>query len=143
MTNAEVRLLQAVNRSGVDEPVSVTMAISSGSATISVTVGDEPPTLVTGEYLFFCLLDLRRRLEARGLLLCCQGARLDVWPSGLLLDWTGGRTAYVLVQPPDGERFAEVDVLDPASPDEVVTVEEQERFMREFHGLPARSAGPT
>ncbi|MFE7798641.1 hypothetical protein [Nocardia sp. NPDC057440] len=41
-----------------------------------------------------CLLAVREYLEERGQLLCCQGARPDVWPSGMLRQFGNGRQAY-------------------------------------------------
>jgi hypothetical protein len=36
-----------------------------------------------GDDLFECLINARLELESRGLLLCCQGCRPDVFPSGM------------------------------------------------------------
>ncbi|WP_218011022.1 hypothetical protein, partial [Herbidospora mongoliensis] len=80
---------------------------------------------VEGEDLLDCLIDLRRRLEAEGLNLCCQGARADVWPSGLLRQFTNGRFGYVLASKPPGNPPEEVDLFAPAQPHEIASIEQQ------------------
>jgi hypothetical protein len=135
VTNSEIRLLQAVHRSGAGEPVSVTLSVSTTPPMLVATVGGEGLEPLTGAGIQACLINLRRRLEARGLLLCCQGARLNVWPSGMLRDWTLGQRAYVLARPVTGEGFEEVDVLDPAPSEQVVTVDEQIQFLEGFYGM--------
>jgi hypothetical protein len=66
-----------------------------GSQVADVTVTTEPPWAVrfvladgsvveaVGADLFSALETVRRRLEAEGMLVCCQGARPDVFPSGM------------------------------------------------------------
>ncbi|MET8054643.1 hypothetical protein ABZU75_44430 [Streptosporangium sp. NPDC005286] len=90
---------------------------------------------VEGEDLLDCLLDLRRRLEAEGFNLCCQGARSDVWPSGQLRQFTNGRRGYVLAPRPPGDAFEEVDVFAPAQPCEIGSIEQQREAVMRFHGL--------
>jgi hypothetical protein len=82
---------------------------------------------------------IRRHLEAKGRLLCCQGARADVWPSGLLRQFTDGRCAYVLERDRGGRPLEEVDIFSPAPAQLVVTVAAQERAVRAFHGLPEQA----
>lgn len=78
-----------------------------------------------GRDLFDALLDLRRALEADGWRLAVQGARRDTWPSGMLRDQLDGAAVYVL--PEDVKEKPEtVGTFDPAPPDLVVTVAEQE-----------------
>ncbi len=135
MTNSEVRLLQAVHRSGAGEPVSVTVSVSTSPPTLVATVAGEALDPLTGSDVRHCLINLRRSLEARGLLLCCQGGRLNVWPSGMLRDWTLGQQAYVLARPMTGDGYEVVDVLDPAPSEQAVTVDEQIRFVEGFFGV--------
>jgi hypothetical protein len=91
-----------------------------------------------GADLFSALETVRRRLEAEGMLVCCQGARPDVFPSGMARQMGGGRRAYRLRR--DGPMGFEdlVDVFEPADRDEVVTVDEQcaavHRFYRSGQG---------
>jgi hypothetical protein len=78
--------------------------------------------------LFECLRALRRHLELKRIVLLCQGARVDVYPSGLSRELTGGRRAYMLHM---GERTYQRDLVDIFSPSEqqfVGTVEEQDAY---------------
>ncbi|MEO3875684.1 hypothetical protein ABGB18_43460 [Nonomuraea sp. B12E4] len=94
---------------------------------------------VSGDDLLDCLIGLRRRLEAEGLKLCCQGARADVWPSGQLRQFTNGRLGYVLAARAPGEAFEEADLFAPARPGEIVSILHQWEAVARFHGLGRRS----
>ncbi len=76
--------------------------------------------------LFDALVAARRRLEAHGVLLGCNGGRRDVYPSAMLQQTSRGRRAYVLSSPRGGSRLPVVDIFEPA-PDLslVATVDEQ------------------
>jgi hypothetical protein len=74
--------------------------------------------------LFAALQEARRPLEAAGWLLAVQGARRGVWPSGMLRE-LNGQTAYVLPADPK-VRPEGVMIFDPAPPELVTTVEDQE-----------------
>lgn len=88
-----------------------------------------------GPDLFDALLDVRRALEEDGWRLAVQGARRDTWPSGMLRDQLDGATVYVL--PDDVKAKPEtVGTFDPASPDLVVTVAEQEAAWSAWRQLP-------
>lgn len=82
---------------------------------------------------FESLVSLRRQLEADGLLLCVNGARSDVFPSGMSRQMGGGRKAYVLVPGRTPTTDDLVDILDPAPSGAVVTVSEQYDSVRRFH----------
>lgn len=76
--------------------------------------------------LFECLSVIRRELDPQGIRVCCAGARLDVYPSGMGRQMGGGRRAYVHR---DGGRPTAhdlVDIFDSVDPELVVTVAEQE-----------------
>lgn len=92
-----------------------------------------------GQDALDCLLNTRRQLEEHGILLCCMGARPDVWPSGMLRDWSDGREAYLHRE---GVQVTEDDVVgifDPADPADIGTVEEQLAALRErFQALKDR-----
>src|SRR6266508_6527347 len=90
-----------------------------------VTSGQLGSHRARGTDLFEALLALRRELEADGWRLAVQGARRDTWPSGMLRDQLDGSAVYVL--PEDVKAKPEtVGTFDPAPPDLVVTVAEQE-----------------
>lgn len=86
----------------------------------------------TGRYISRCLRELRLHFESKGWLLCCQGARPDVFPSGLLEDQSNGRLAY---QHTLGRSVSSVDIVDilaPAAASQVGTVAEQDEFIGNF-----------
>ena len=107
---------------------------SDGTHSVDVTIATEPPWRVglefpdgrlehaEGQDLFAALQALRRRLQDAGMVLCCQGARPDVFPSGMSRQMGGGRRAYRhrAGRPPTIEDL--VDIFDPADCNDVVTV---------------------
>jgi hypothetical protein len=102
---------------------------------ISVSVEGEPEEAYSDIDLFACLLALRGRLEARGLLLCCQGARRTVFLSGMTRQMGNGRLAYAHRS---GERLSDADLVEifaPADHEDVVSVAEQKaEVVRIFRG---------
>jgi hypothetical protein len=77
--------------------------------------------------LFECLRTIRRQLEPTGARLCCNGARVDVWASGMARDMGGGRKAYIL-QMGRREPSDLVSIFDPAPVETLGTVDEQETY---------------
>ncbi|GAA0694101.1 hypothetical protein GCM10010193_56020 [Kitasatospora atroaurantiaca] len=74
---------------------------------------------------FNCLIEARLSLEGGGFLICCQGARPDVFPSGMLQQMNLGRFAHRLKS---GAPISEDDIVDifaPADISEVASVENQ------------------
>jgi hypothetical protein len=106
------------------EPWRVEVVTPSGSVVSGASSADR----------FHALLDVRRQLEPLGLQLCCNGARLDVWPSGMVGQMSGGRNAYLrpVGRAPDGRDL--VDVFDPAPCDRVGTVEAQRAALDRWIG---------
>jgi hypothetical protein len=81
---------------------------------------------------FDCLVSVRRDLEAEGLVVCCHGARRDVWPSGMARDMGAGLKAYVLTfgrAPGQGDL---ISIFAPADRAMIGTVAEQERRFEEW-----------
>lgn len=78
-----------------------------------------------GPDLFEALTRVRRELEGRGMMVVCQGARTNVFPSALQRQAVRGRRAYVLEFPPTATKPQVVDIFDPADPAEIGTVAEQ------------------
>jgi hypothetical protein len=99
-------------------------------------VADEPPVGVEAGDLFEALRQLRRQFEARGIALCCAGARRDVWSSGMQRDMGMGRAAYILTFPRTAERPQQVNIFEPAEPDAIASVAEQEAFARAWMKSP-------
>ncbi|MGY0236006.1 hypothetical protein [Longispora urticae] len=131
---SEVVNLTAVDAAGALCPVVLRLGEPSVARVEWVDQGVVFGT-VDDDYLS-CLVALREVLEARGLLLCCQGARPDVWPSGMLRQFENGRRAYVLDPERRGEELEMVDIFAPAPAEFVVGVLAQGKAVFAFHGLP-------
>ncbi|WP_432986245.1 hypothetical protein [Dactylosporangium sp. CA-233914] len=135
----EQRHLRTVDQHGATAPI--TLHIDAGTAQqtrITAVTAAETIGPVAGADLLEPLIEIRRRLEARGLRLCCQAARVNVWASGQLRQFTSGRQGYVLTEtrrPSPEEPFEVVDFLAPAPAGQVTSLEEQYRFVYAFHGL--------
>jgi hypothetical protein len=82
----------------------------------------------SGNDLFEALVALRAELEKIGAQLLCMGARIDVFPSGMSRDMSGGRKAYVTRMGAAGQMTDLVDILDFAAPELVGSVAQQSAF---------------
>ena len=102
----------------------VEVALVNGSTTVVLTFADRG-VRATGFDVLECLFAVRRELEADGLLLCCQGARPNVWASGMARDMSGGRKAYDLREGKVPTMEDVIDVLEPAPCTDVATIDEQ------------------
>jgi hypothetical protein len=117
----------------------VTIRLGAPSVARAALLDQGSTTVVTGTDYLNCLAQLRAHLERQGRLLCCQGARPDVFPSGQLRQFGNGREAYVL-RPAGGRAAPEVvDIFAPASPGDVVTLDAQRTAVLAFWR--ARRAG--
>jgi hypothetical protein len=115
-----------------------------GVHTVEATVATEPPwtlalrmpegKVATAEApdLFAALMTIRQQLENAGVLVCCQGARPDVYPSGMSSQMSGGRLAYHLHAGRRSTADDLVDILDPADCSNVVTVQQQREAVRQL-----------
>jgi hypothetical protein len=85
---------------------------------------------------FNCLIALRRMLEAHGWRILCNGARPNVWPSGMSRSMGGGALAYAW---PREQRTLGpedlVNIFDEASPEQIVAVDEHLDNFRDFRGV--------
>ena len=75
--------------------------------------------------LFECLVRIREQLEAEGGLICCEGARKDVFPSGMARQMGGARQAYRTAQDRVVNGSKLVDIFAATDCQAVVTVSEQ------------------
>jgi hypothetical protein len=78
--------------------------------------------------LFECLIDLRRELAKYNCRPLCNGARLDVYPSGMCRDMGSGGIAYVLKLGQPAELDNIVHIFDYAEPESIASIEEQLNF---------------
>ena len=77
-----------------DLPLSV--EIEDREYVLAVDLPGQGPLRVRGPDQFECLLRLRTELEPLGYRTLVNGARLDVWPSGMARQMAAGRKCYVL-----------------------------------------------
>jgi hypothetical protein len=97
---------------------------------VEVSSGDEVSARGEGRDLFAALAAARRELEAQGVQLACNGARRDVYTSGMLRQAAQGRRAYVLTMPPTAARLPPTVDIFAAAPESSVlaTVDEQREW---------------
>lgn len=91
-----------------------------------------------GSNLFKCLIGARIDLEKEGLLLCCQGARAAVFPSGMQQQMDNGRFAAVLSRSAEERKIVDIFVV--AKPSQVTSVEGQRVAVYRFFNLPISDA---
>jgi hypothetical protein len=82
--------------------------------------------------LFACMQKIRVDLEANGDRLLCNGARQDVYPSGMSRDMSGGLVAYVLTIGKRTTREDLVRITDFAPLEKTASVQEQEEFHKRW-----------
>jgi hypothetical protein len=128
--------LSAIDGDGGVIPVAVLIETvgRQAEARLRMKIADGEYWDFTADDFFKCLMNARLKLEAVGLLLCCQGARPDVFVSGMQQQMALGRVGYVMVE--KGEVPQEVDIFASADPSEVVSVEEQRVAIYRHFNLP-------
>jgi len=105
---------------------------------VEVRVGDNLDVCGEGSDLFEALASVRRDLKAYGVVLACNGARQDVFPSPMLRQATMGCRAYVLTMPRSTAAPPTVDIFATAPESSVLApVEEQRAWFDRW-----RQAGP-
>lgn len=127
------------------QPVTARVRFATGDDACVVQVSSGEDVTAKGEArdLFAALAVARRELELRGVQLACNGARLDVWPSGMLRQAGYGRRAYVLTMPPTVVRPSTVDIFEPAPQSSLLaTVDEQREWFRMYWDSATRKERP-
>jgi hypothetical protein len=115
--------LQTIDAAGLVHHV--TICLSDPSTALIALIDAHSRTEFSGTDYLDCLSQARRQLELDGRLLCCQGARLNVHPSGQLRQFTNGRQAYVRHWEPWSEGTETVDIFAPAPAGDVATLDDQ------------------
>jgi hypothetical protein len=82
-----------------------------------------------GVDMFDAVLAIRHRLEAEGLLLLCNGARIDAYPSSMSRQMSSGRKLYVHELGVPGHPSTVVDIFDEAPADRIGTIAQQDEYM--------------
>ncbi|MEU1202691.1 hypothetical protein ABZ446_41650 [Streptomyces sp. NPDC005813] len=122
--------LRTVDAAGIVRHV--TMCLSDASTALIALLDANSSVEFSGVDYLDCLTQARRHLEREGRLLCCQGARPNVHPSGQLRQFTNGRHAYDRHSEPGSEGFETVDIFAPASPADVVNLDDQRAAVMSF-----------
>jgi hypothetical protein len=127
-----------------DQPVTARVRFTTGdeACVVQVSSGEDVNARGKARDLFAALAVARRELEVQGVRLACNGARLGVWPSGMLRQAGYGRRAYVLTTPPTVVRPSTVDIFEPAPESSVLaTVDEQHEWFRRYWDSVTRKGG--
>ena len=112
-------------RSGVIQ-TTATLIMGEKSSISIVILGE---TFVgEGAELFSALVDIRRKLDSRRILLLCAGARLDVYPSRMSRQARYGRNAYALTLGQPATRENMTDIFASALVAQIATPEAQLGF---------------
>lgn len=101
----------------------------------------------TATDVFECLTQLRLELAQYGYKPLCNGARLNVYPSGMCRDMGNGLSAYVFTPGKQVDSEDLVGIFDYAEPDSIASVEEQfnyygSLFSRKYELKIQHSSGP-
>lgn len=84
------------------------------------------------ENYFDALLALRKELENLHILIQCNGAGLNIYPSAMQQSMGTGRTAYVLNMGEQGKMKNVVDIFDYNTTLNFVTIEEQKNYFNQW-----------
>ncbi|MFL1467489.1 hypothetical protein [Marinobacter sp. HN1S83] len=100
----------------------------------SVVLYDEEGVVVRsdGDDLFDALINLRNKLEKKGALIMCHGARRDVYPSAMSRNMGGGVMAYQLTVGEPARRTDMVNIFDRCDDSRIASPEEQESFYKSW-----------
>lgn len=130
-------------RGGQRVSARVRFAAGGAACLVEVGVGEDVSASGQARDLFAALQAARRELEAHGVQLACQGARINVWPSGMLRQAGHGRRGYVLTMPPAAaQEPSTVDIFEPAPQSAVLaTVDEQRDWFRRYWDSITRKRG--
>ena len=101
-------------------------------AVMEVVVGEFPLIVAHEQDYFEARRTVRRRLDHLGVKLLVNGARRDVWASGMARDMGAGLKVYVTGGAKPAEHL--VELMDPCAAALVGTVEEQDEFYFEWSG---------
>jgi hypothetical protein len=123
-----VTQLEAVHSDGHSITCRLEASESGPPWTVNVVLPEGVKVSGQAEDIFDALCETRRGLEARGYILCCNGARVDAYPSAMSRSMSDGRLVYRLRMGKKARRRDLLDVFRPAPSDKVGTVAEQREY---------------
>ncbi|WP_395780906.1 hypothetical protein [Aquidulcibacter sp.] len=126
---SEAFKILALSANGSTEQLIISPSVSSPWNLVVSGLGMQG-RIIEGNDLFDALINLRKELEGKGVRLLCAGARRDAFPSGMARSMGGARKAYIFEL---GKSATElVDIFADAVPDQVCTVDEQQRLRQQW-----------
>src|SRR5438445_3727542 len=132
----EERVITATDSSGRSFVVKARISAQQGGYRLELAAPEVGTRAADASDAFECLCLLRKQLDREGIRLCCNGARLNVWPSGMARDMGGGLKAYVLQIGRRASIDDLVDIFESAPIEDIATVEEQRRFAEKWLAVP-------
>jgi len=129
--SAESRQLKVLKPDGQIVEVTAHFDVSVDS-TITISFEDQPLKTFRGEDLFKSMILLREHLNLQGSILLCNGARRDVYPSGMSRGMGKGRKAYTLVIGKQARKHNLIDIFDYAEPSTIAGIESQLNYFEEW-----------
>lgn len=132
--------LETIDSAGRRETLALTPA-PHRPYTLSVQHPDGSTKLYTEWFLWHNLLALRQDLELQNRLLLCNGSRPNAVVSGMSLDMTGGRIAYLARLGQPVTRDSTADIFLPAPPAAVGSIAEQIAFKEQWLKAPREQIG--
>ena len=104
-------------------------ACEAGDDLYRVEISFDAETVAgVGSDCFDALMDARRLLEPRGILVCVEGACQDVWPSAMARSMGAGRKAYRMTLGKQALKSDLVDIF--AKAEAPATIAEQDAYRR-------------
>jgi len=131
----ESRQLKLLKSDGRMVECTASFDVSIDSA-ISISFEDKPAKVFEDEDLFKSMILIREHLKKEGTILLCNGARRDVYPSGMSRGMGKGRKAYTLVIGEQARKANLIDIFDYAEPSMIAGIESQLEYYEEWkHSL--------
>ncbi|HEV3462288.1 MAG TPA: hypothetical protein VG413_09610 [Candidatus Dormibacteraeota bacterium] len=130
------RVITATDSSGRSFMVTARVSTGTSSYRLELAAPEIGIRSADASDVFECMCQLRARFDREGIRLCCNGARLNVWPSGMARDMGGGLRAYVLEVGRRASIDDLVDIFDSAPIEDIATVEEQRLFAEKWLAAP-------
>ena len=123
--------LNIINKADQAEEILVNLKIQDSTCLLycNSKFGD---SVFEASDFFECLKKLRRLLEKYGYLICCYGARPDVYPSRMSRQMSKGRIAYLMKIGEPATRNHLVNIFQSVSADKIDTIESQEAFYEKW-----------
>jgi len=127
MKQRSVIKLDCVDNAGVHKDCTIEVS-DDEPWVIKAEIPELEERIFQGSDLFDCLMKFRIYLESKNYLLLCNGARVDVYPSGMSRDMSGGKLAYITKLGISPSKDDLVDIFDSTSQKYIGTVEQQKEY---------------